>query len=230
MNGFLTAGMGRLQMVVYLVRILAVVIAIPAHEMAHAWVSSLLGDDTAKRYGRLTMNPMAHFDPMGALCMLLVGIGWAKPVPTNVRNFKNPKAGMAITAAAGPAMNLLLAYLGMIAYKLVYYKGNGLASADLVLVGLSVFISINISLTVFNLLPVPPFDGSRVATVFLPSHTYFKIMEYERYIMLAIFFVVWFGLLDTPLAILNNWVWELLVKGTGFLDPILLGRTAGYYI
>ena len=225
MNGFLTAGMGKIQMVVYLVRIAAIFIAIPAHEMAHAWVSSKLGDDTAKRYGRLTMNPMAHFDLMGALCMLLAGIGWAKPVPTNVRNFKNPKAGMAITAAAGPVMNLLLAYVGMILYKLVYYKSNGMA-VEMVLVALSVFISINISLTVFNLLPIPHFDGSRLATVFLPTRTYFKIMEYEKYIMVGILLVVWLGLLDLPLSILNSWVWHFLDWGTGYLDPILMGSFA----
>ena len=109
----------------YLLRAVVVLIAIPFHESAHALVSHLLGDDTAVRAGRLSMNPLRHFDPLGALCMLVGGVGWAKPVSINPYNYRNPKVGMALSAAAGPASNLLLAWVSMIFYKLCWYSGVG---------------------------------------------------------------------------------------------------------
>ena len=113
----------------YLLRAIVVLIAIPFHESAHALASHLLGDDTAVRAGRLSLNPMRHFDPLGALCMLVGGVGWAKPVSINPYNYKNPKVGMALSAAAGPASNFLLAWVSMILYKLCWYSGAGAGCA-----------------------------------------------------------------------------------------------------
>lgn len=205
---------------VYLVRAVAMLLIIPVHEAAHAFVSYKLGDPTAKNYGRLTLNPLAHFDPFGALAMILAGIGWAKPVPTDVRRFRHPKRDMAISAAAGPVSNLLMAYLGMILYKLAYYC-MPVNSGQLVMLFLSIFISLNISLAVFNLLPIPPFDGSRIFLAFLPTRLYFKAMQYERYIMMAVLLLVLIGALDTPLYYLNQGAQRVLWAATGYIEPLL---------
>ena len=210
---------------VYLVRAVAMLLIIPVHEAAHAFVSYKLGDPTAKNYGRLTLNPLAHFDPFGALAMILAGIGWAKPVPTDVRRFRHPKRDMAISAAAGPVSNLLMAYLGMILYKLAYYR-MPVNSGQLVMLFLSIFISLNISLAVFNLLPIPPFDGSRIFLAFLPTRLYFKAMQYERYIMMAVLLLVLIGALDTPLYYLNQGAQRVLWAATGYIEP-LLGSGSG---
>lgn len=205
---------------VYLVRAVAMLLIIPVHEAAHAFVSYKLGDPTAKNYGRLTLNPLTHFDPFGALAMILAGIGWAKPVPTDVRRFRHPKRDMAISAAAGPVSNLLMAYLGMILYKLAYYR-MPVNSGQLVMLFLSIFISLNISLAVFNLLPIPPFDGSRIFLAFLPTRLYFKAMQYERYIMMAVLLLVLIGALDTPLYYLNQGAQRVLWAATGYIEPLL---------
>ena len=213
MNGLLSP----YQIVVYLLRALVVLIAIPFHEAAHALVSHWLGDDTAVRAGRLSLNPLRHFDPLGALCMLIGGVGWAKPVGVNPRNYKNPKVGMAISAAAGPISNFLLAWVSMILYKCVFYSGlGGLAPA--LMLFLYDMVAMNLSLGVFNLIPVPPFDGSRIVLLFLPQRLYFKAMQYERQIMLIVLLLVFFGLLNRPLSIVVNFMWELLVGLTGFVD------------
>ena len=205
------------QIVVYLLRALVVLIAIPFHEAAHALVSHWLGDDTVVRAGRLSLNPLRHFDPLGALCMLIGGVGWAKPVGVNPRNYKNPKVGMAISAAAGPISNFLLAWVSMILYKCVIYSGLGGLVPALMLF-LYDMVAMNLSLGVFNLIPVPPFDGSRIALLFLPQRLYFKAMQYERQIMLIVLLLVFFGLLNRPLSIVVNFMWELLVGLTGFVD------------
>lgn len=205
------------QIVVYLLRALVVLIAIPFHEAAHALVSHWQGDDTAVRAGRLSLNPLRHFDPLGALCMLIGGVGWAKPVGVNPRNYKNPKVGMAISAAAGPISNFLLAWVSMILYKCVIYSGLGGLVPALMLF-LYDMVAMNLSLGVFNLIPVPPFDGSRIVLLFLPQRLYFKAMQYERQIMLIVLLLVFFGLLNRPLSIVVNFMWELLVGLTGFVD------------
>lgn len=185
----------------YVARAVALLTAIPVHESAHAWASDKLGDPTAKRYGRLSLNPLRHFDFLGALCMIFVGFGWAKPVPiAAATNFRHPRRDMALSAAAGPASNLLLAFLCMIFYKLVYYLAPGTQGWIFVSAVLFQMVWTNITLAVFNLMPVPPLDGSRIATVFLPRGAYFGLMRYERYIMVGLFAVLMLGWLDTPPA------------------------------
>lgn len=209
--------LGTQVLVDYLIRAAVCLLVIPFHEAAHALVSNLLGDPTAKNAGRLSLNPIRHFDPLGAVCMIVGGVGWAKPVGIDVRRFKNPKVGMAVSAAAGPLSNLLLAFVATVLYKVLYYAT--LAQAPQLLMDfLWCLISMNISLGVFNLLPVPPFDGSRIALLFLPQKYYFKAMRYERYIMMAVLALVFLGVLNTPLRLAVNAVWYAMNGLTGFVE------------
>lgn len=194
-------------------RVFIVFCIMPIHEYAHALIASKLGDDTARLSGRLTLNPFAHVDPIGAIMILLVGFGYAKPVPVNPRNFKNPKKGMALTALAGPVSNLILALIFLIpAYgiEVFIYDNNPMMQA--IVVFLSSAASLNVGLAVFNLIPVPPLDGSRIFNVIIPSKYYFKIMQYERYIVLAIFALLFFGVLDIPLNYISNLLMKALIK------------------
>ena len=213
--------MDRAILVTYLMRALVMLVAIPVHEASHALVSARLGDTTAKDCGRLTLNPAAHFDLGGALCMVFAGGGWAKPVGVDPRRFKNPKVGMAVSAAAGPLSNFILALCSMVAYKLLVYLAPVTLPWRLVSMFFSYMVSVNIALGVFNLLPVPPFDGSRIITVFLPQKWYFRIMRYERYLFAAVFLLLVLGALDAPLAALQRWAWNMMVYATGFVEAAL---------
>ena len=204
----------------YIIRALVALVAIPFHECGHALAAWLLGDDTAKRQGRLSMNPFAHFDLLGTLCMVFAGVGWAKPVSTDPRNFKNPKWGMALTALAGPAANILLAYVGMVAWKLMYYWAPVNDATIYIAMFLQYLVLMNVSLAVFNLIPVPPLDGSRILLVVLPQRIYFQIMRYERVIFVILLAAVWTGVLDGVLGTFNDVVWDLLDLGTGYIDQI----------
>ena len=159
----------------------------PVHEYAHAVTAYKLGDKTAKYAGRLTMNPLASLDLIGALLLVLVGFGWAKPVPVNPRNFKNPKVGMAITAAMGPISNIILAFASLLVVAGIVNLTDRTNVTYYIALAFSFIAQINIILAVFNLIPLPPLDGSRVLFAVLPDSSYNKLMQYERYLSYGIF-------------------------------------------
>lgn len=208
------------QGIYFLIRALVTLVAIPFHEAGHALASWLLGDPTAKEHGRLSLNPFAHFDLLGTLCMVVAGVGWAKPVPADPRRFKNPKLGMALTALAGPAANLLLAYLAMVVWKILYYWAPVNNVTFFIAWFLELLVYMDVSLAVFNLIPIPPLDGSRVLLAALPRRLYFGIMKYERVILVILLAAVWSGVFDAPLAFLNEHMWQLMGQSTAYIDRL----------
>ena len=205
--------------VYYILVALASLIALTLHEYSHGFASYKLGDPTARNLGRLTLNTIKHIDIFGFICMLIARIGWAKPVPINTRNFKNPRRDMALSSAAGPISNLILAVIHFILLRLVIFYMSVTMQGEMqnmlfaiysydvevtmlanilavIVYMLYIGIVLNISLAIFNLLPIPPFDGSRILYVFLPVNLYFGIMKYERYIQIGLLVLLWIGVLD----------------------------------
>ncbi len=187
-----------------LVSIPAILLCLTVHEMAHGYAAYLLGDATAKHDGRLSFNPLRHIDPIGFLCLLVAGFGWAKPVMVDPRNFKKPRRDMAIVAAAGPLSNFLLAFLLTILWLALSLLSNGvlLAAAQF----FAVAASMSIGLGVFNLIPIPPLDGSKVLLPVLPSSVISFFYRYERYIQVGMLLLLWFGKFDYPLSIASRFI------------------------
>ena len=171
-------------------QILPALCCITLHELSHGFVAWKLGDDTAKKAGRLSLNPLRHIDIMGLLMMALLRFGWAKPVPVNMYHFKHPKRGMAITAAAGPVSNFLLAFLLLLAFGLLWPLLLGSTWGELLLYFFYVTAYLSVYLGLFNLLPLPPLDGAKIFFAFLPDKSYEKLMRYERYGMLAFVLII----------------------------------------
>jgi len=213
--------------ILYIIAIRAFVAftVLPIHEWAHGYAAYRMGDNTAKDMGRLSINPIKHLNPIGFALLVLTGIGWAKPVPINPNNFRNPKKGFAVSALAGPISNLIMAFIGMILFKVaVYilrlnYIYHTLLGQTIIKI-LSIIVVVNISLAVFNLLPIPPLDGSRLATYFLPEKIYFQIMRYERAIMMILMIALFSGTLDVPLGYINDGVIWIFDKLTYPIDLI----------
>ena len=184
----------------YVYIIIVILLSLSFHEFSHAFVSDKLGDPTARDQGRLSLNPLKHLDPLGTIMMVAsmiggAGIGWAKPVPINPMYYKNKKAGTMLVSTAGPLSNLLLSFVFVFPFLYIGSKFdiNTLDSSDLNLMIFSIsrmFVLTNINLAVFNLLPVPPLDGSKILSGILPTKQYYQFMQYENYIGIAFILVI----------------------------------------
>lgn len=198
-----------------LVVALAAILCVCIHETCHGLAALRLGDPTAKKEGRLSLNPLRHIDPVGLVLMIVAHFGWAKPVTIDPRNFKHPKRDMALTAAAGPISNLLLALVALFALYLLYpallaHPGSALLYwLSMLLVYIA---SLSVGMCVFNLIPISPLDGSKVLFSILPERIYWKIMRFERYGILVLLGIVLSGVLDKPLYFLNNHLYSALAK------------------
>ena len=207
----------------YILRIPIVLLSLSVHEVAHGYAAYKFGDPTARNLGRLSLNPLKHLDPIGALCMLLFGFGWAKPVPINTRYFKNPKSGMALSALAGPLSNLIMAFVAFVTQMYILRFGataiftnpNGIVY--MLFLFFNEFFYLNISLAVFNLLPIPPLDGSRILFYLLPDKVYFGVMKYEQYITIAMFAFLWLGWLDAPIYYIR----DIFITAFSFITQFL---------
>ena len=211
------------------IRAFIVIAVLPFHEFAHAWTASKLGDRTAEVNGRLTLDPFRHIDPIGGLMILLLGFGWAKPVPVNPYNFKNRKAGMAITAAAGPISNLIAAFAGIAVYNLLWTLGpaNLYTGTDLsfgIRIAFDVFVSVNISLAIFNMIPINPLDGSRILALFLPDRISDMLEQYQMYLYMAVIALMATNVLSVPMGIAANgimWLFSLPFPHSPYIVPFM---------
>ena len=203
----------------------ASLICITIHETSHGLAAYWLGDPTAKQAGRLTLNPLRHVDIMGLVMMAVVKFGWAKPVPVNMSYFKNPKRGMAITAVAGPLSNVILAWIALVIRSTVlFFVIQNPDSAFLVtFLEFAEYVAlISIGLAVFNLFPIPPLDGSKILFALLPNGLYNKLMQYERFGMIALMVALFAGVLDKPLFYMRDVLLDVLQPLAMFPLEILL--------
>lgn len=191
--------------------------AIVLHEISHGYIALLLGDRTAKDGGRLSLNPVHHLDPIGLVCMIIFGFGWAKPVPVNPNNFKNRKLGMSIVALAGPVSNVILAFAALLTMALLL-KTKAVSGTvvfyirEIVLNFLYIFAMLDIGLAVFNFIPVPPLDGSKILFSVLPNRAYGFVLKYERYGMLILFVLINIPLFLDFLTLLQRGLFSAILK------------------
>lgn len=195
-----------------LLAVIPALICITLHELSHGFVAYKLGDNTAKNMGRLTLNPIKHIDIFGLIMMVVLKFGWAKPVPVNMRNFKNPKRDMAITALAGPLSNVLICCVVLFIYGLVYLPCNlaGTEFASSLLYAVYITAYLSIALAVFNIIPIPPLDGSKVLFSLMSDESYMKLMRYERYGMLLLLVLIVTDVLGNPLYAVTQFVFDKL--------------------
>ena len=207
----------------FLIRIPIILFSLTVHEISHGYTAYKLGDPTAKSLGRLSLNPLKHLDPIGALCMLLFGFGWAKPVPINPARMNHPRKGIIWTSLAGPLSNLLAALVGVVLMQIVFpfYYADPNAVLTGVYTLLYWFVAINISLAVFNLIPVPPLDGSKVLMMLLPYRQSAWLERNQRYLSLALWILILVGVLSTPLSYLSNWIMHFFVWATQWIGTLV---------
>lgn len=207
----------------YVVIVAASMLCIMFHEVSHGLVALSLGDTTAKDAGRLTFNPLRHIDLWGLLMMAIFHFGWAKAVPVDMRRFKHPIRDMAIVAAAGPLSNVILAFLALCvqAVAIYVYTITQGAISDFVVTFCWYVAILSVGLAVFNIIPIPPLDGSKILNSLLPERVYLKILKYERYGFLVMIVVLYTGILDTPLNFCRYGLLSLLQRGASFPFYIL---------
>lgn len=207
-----------------LLSVIPALLCITLHELSHGLVAYWLGDPTAKERGRLTLNPIKHLDPMGLLMLLLFHVGWAKPVPVNMANFKDPKKGMALTALAGPAANVLITVVALFLYGLLYLPLKGKGAGEYLLEMIQLTAGLSLGLAIFNLIPIPPLDGSKVLLSLLSDESYMKLMRYERYGSVLMLALVATGVLGRPLSTAISAVYQALlpIAQAGFRLSMLL--------
>lgn len=191
--------------------VIAIVVSFTIHEYSHALVSTVQGDDTPRNYGRLTLNPASHIDIMGFISLFLFKFGWAKPIPISSRNYKNPRVGIILTSLAGPLSNLLLAFISLIVYFVSYPQSGGIEYF------LNELIGINIGLAVFNLIPVPPLDGSKIIAEIFGGKVAVFFFNIQRYGIMLLFALLWIPGVSEALIRMINLVTEGLVKLAGML-------------
>ena len=202
-------------LITLLISAAASLLCITFHELAHGFTAYRLGDPTAKNAGRLTLNPIRHLDIIGLIMMLIVKVGWAKPVPVDMRNFKHPKRGMALTAVAGPVSNFIMALLAVGGCSLIYHFVPVTRVSLLILCFLANLALLSVGCGIFNLIPISPLDGSKVLFALLPDRIYYKILRYEKFVMIALIVLVLIGVFDTPLSFLMTRVLHGLCMLTG---------------
>ncbi|MBM6831368.1 site-2 protease family protein [Faecalicoccus acidiformans] len=200
--------------------VIAVILAMSIHEMAHGLVSYWLGDPTAKLQGRISLNPFAHVDWLGVLCLLLFHFGWAKPVPVDPSYYKDRKTGIIWTSFAGPVANFLLAFVCIFCLILILklnplflYSNLGSLLESI----LSMTATLNIGFGLFNLIPVPPLDGSKVLFAFLPDEQYYRFIQGSPFFMLVLVVLIYLGILSQPLSMMQNGIWNAFVQICSFL-------------
>ena len=196
-------------------RLAAVLLCLTVHETCHGLAAYALGDPTARRAHRLSLNPLRHIDWFGLLMMFAAGFGLAKPVPVDPNFFKKPKQGMALTALAGPVSNFLLAFLMLFAAKIIFSGASWTQTNEAILDFMLTVAVLSIGLGLFNLLPIPPLDGSKVLFSVLPDRAYDQLMRYERYGMLLLFALVFFDVGSSAFSKAIRWVFELFCRIVG---------------
>ena len=195
-----------------LLTLIASLICITLHELSHGFVAYKLGDGTAKNMGRLSLNPIRHIDWIGLLMMVVFKVGWAKPVPVNIHNFKTPKRDMAITAMAGPLSNIVISVVALLFYGLLYIPLVGYTLGDYVLHLLELIAYISLGFAVFNLIPLPPLDGAKIMYWALKDEHYIKIMDYEGYGTVILMVLMFTGTLGHPIAVIRQLIYNDLIS------------------